>query len=76
MMTDSDHDSVRGSSPVPLVEQEAVSLILTRDEIPALPYGMQPAWASLQAVPSYVEQQARAFVQACDALGIEAQAEE
>ncbi len=55
----------RAAAPLPAAHGNA--LVLHR-AVPA-------AWAELQAVPSYVEQQARAFVQVCDARGIEAEAE-
>ncbi len=53
-------------------EQEALveQLLALRDESIAVSQAKQQAWDELQATPSYVEQQALAFVQACDALGI------
>jgi hypothetical protein len=75
MMTDIDAGLSGGPSLDSCVQQDAGPLLTNCDEALALCRAAEVAWASLQAVPSYVEQQARAFVQACDTLGIEAQAE-
>jgi hypothetical protein len=60
------------------LEQEALveQVLALRDESVTLHRAGQQAWDALQATPSYVEQQARAFVQACDALGIVTQTEQ
>jgi hypothetical protein len=75
MITTIDHDLPRGPSPVPGEQQEAAPLAAAHGDALVLRPAMQAAWAELQAVPSYVERQARAFVQVCDEQGIEAEAE-